>query len=38
MSLSITPSDAIRKHPANTSTSKEIHVFSKEKRFASPNP
>jgi hypothetical protein len=38
MSFSITPSDVIRKHPTNTSTSKEIHVFSKSKRFVSPNP
>lgn len=38
MSFSITPSDVIRKHPANTSTSKEIHAFSKSKRFISPNP
>jgi hypothetical protein len=38
MSLSITPSDFIRKHPANNSTSKEIHVFPKSKRFPAPNP
>lgn len=38
MSLSITPSDFIRKHPANNSTSKEIHAFSKSKRFPAPNP
>lgn len=38
MSFSITPSDVIRKHPANNSTSKEIHMFSKSKRFISPNP
>lgn len=38
MSLSITPSDNIRNHPVNNSTSKEIHAFSKSKRFLSPNP
>jgi hypothetical protein len=38
MSFSITPSDAVRKHPTNTSTSKEIHIFSKSKRFIPPNP
>ena len=38
MSFSITPSDNIRKHPANNSTSKEIHMFSKTSRFLSPNP
>jgi hypothetical protein len=38
MSFSITPTEAIRNHPVNNSTSKEIHMFSKEKRFISPNP
>lgn len=38
MSFTITPSDVIRKHPTNNSTSKEIHMFSKSKRFVSPNP
>lgn len=38
MSFSITPSANIRNHPANNSTSKEIHAFSKEKRFIAPNP
>lgn len=38
MSFTITPSDVIRKHPTNNSTSKEIHMFSKSKRFVAPNP
>jgi len=38
MSLSITPSDVIRNHPANNSSSKQIHRFSKSKRFNTPNP
>ncbi len=38
MSFSITPSDVIRKHPVNNSTSKEIHLFAKTPRFLSPNP
>lgn len=38
MSFSITPVDNIRKHPTNNSTSKEIHMFPKSKRFVSPNP
>lgn len=38
MSFSMTPSDTIRKHPTNNSTSKEVHLFSKTPRFMSPNP
>lgn len=38
MSFTITSSDVIRKHPTNNSTSKEIHMFSRSKRFVSPNP
>jgi hypothetical protein len=38
MSFSITPSDVVRKHPTNNSTSKEIHMFSKSRRFVAPNP
>lgn len=38
MSLSLTPSDVIRNHPINSSTSKEIHMFAKTPRFLSPNP
>ena len=38
MSFSITPSDVVRKHPTNNSTSKEIHMFTKSKRFVSQNP
>ena len=38
MSFSLTPTDAIRKHQTNNSTSKEIHMFAKTKRFISPNP
>jgi len=38
MSFSITPSDIIRKHPTNHSTSKEVHQFSKTTRFLGRNP
>ena len=38
MSFSLTPTDVIRKHQTNNSTSKEIHMFAKTKRFISPNP
>lgn len=38
LSLSITPSDIIRKHPTNNSTSKQVYRFPKSPRFASPNP
>jgi len=38
MSFSITPSDTIRKHPTNHSTSKEVHQFSKTPRFLAANP
>lgn len=38
MSFSVTPSDVIRKHPTNSSTAKEVHSFSKSKRFPAPNP
>lgn len=38
MSFSITPSEHIRNHPANTSISKEVHAFTKTQRFISPNP
>lgn len=38
MSLSITPSDTIRKHPTNHSTSKEVHQFAKTPRFLANNP
>ena len=38
MSFSITPSDIIRKHPTNHSTSKEVHQFSKTPRFLAANP
>ena len=38
MSLSITPSDIIRNHPTNSSTSKQVHQFPKSPRFQSPNP
>lgn len=38
MSFSITPSDTIRNHPTNTSTSKQVHQFAKTPRFLSNNP
>ena len=36
--LSTIDHDTIRKHQANSSTSKNSYQFSKEKRFPGPNP
>ena len=36
--MSIMPSDTIRNHQTNNSTSKNAYQFSKEKRFPDPNP
>ena len=36
--MSIMPSETIRNHQTNNSTSKNAYQFSKEKRFPDPNP